>query len=299
MEFENKEAVLEVAEDTADAIDMASTPTPLELEANDGLVVEEDAAKDTLPGSDIVVVEEEQAACDTDWANDKDYSKFIDYLSDKLNQIPKHSGQTIPGCERALSYCKDLQSELSKAMRGDLGGKIDEQKADDMYKDLNNKIDRLSTQIDKLRTGASTQNKVFAAPEVRLVVDGRCDKCEGEVPTWHDVENDRVVCLKCNAVLGSGEMTKVAGTPVINVYVSPFERAIIGSLVNGSVSGGKNMEELFDKLDGKYKFSDREKLSIAQLLADYGFGMLLDRVKFGDKDKEDKNDGEFITNYNA
>jgi hypothetical protein len=255
------------------------------------LVVEEEK----LPGSDLVVTEEpEQAAKDTDWANDGDHSKFTQYLKDKLSKIPQHSGQSIPGCERAISYCKDLSNQLMKAVRSDLHGKLDEVEMDKHYKQLDDMISRLKAQIDKLRANTST---VHAAVESQLIVEGKCDTCVGDVPTWHDVENDRVVCLKCDAEVGSEGLHKVANTPKLNTIVTAFERAIVGSLVNGAVSGGKNIELLWDKLDAKYKFSDREKLSLAQILSDYGFCQILDRVKIGDGDSD--NNGELARNYHA
>jgi hypothetical protein len=249
-----------------------------------------------LPGSDAVVVEEEeQAAKDTNWADDKDHSKFRSHFEESLTKGPPHSGGSIPGCERYIAFTKNRLNELSKAMRSDFQGAIDEAWADGMYKKLQDDSEKLESHLDKLRT--NTSHKTMAAVQTRLIAEGKCDKCEGDVPTWHDIANDQVVCLKCEAVVGSEGLTKVAGTPVINVFVSAFERAIVGSLVNGSVAGGKDMNLLYEKLDGKYKFTDREKLAIRQLVADYGFPQILDRVKIDDGDNE--NDGELARNYHA
>lgn len=263
-----------------------------EMSASD-FVVEE--PKETLPGSDITVEEEpEQAAKDTNWLDDKDHSKFLPYFEEKINKIPKHSGMTIGGNERALSYVKDLQNELTKAMRSDLEGKIDEDKADKLYKKLDDMSERLENQINKLRT--STSHKMFASPQFRLITEGKCENC-GDVPTWCDTENDKVVCLKCNSEVGKG-LEKVANTPVINVFITPFERACVASIVNGAVSNGKNIEELYEKLNKRYKFTDREKLSLGQLLMDMGYSsIVLDRVKMDENDGE--NDGELARNYQA
>lgn len=271
-------------------------PQATTIDETSDFVIEEDAQM--LPGSNTIVEQKaEDAPKETDWENDGDHSKFKSYFESKFHNVPRHSGQTIPGCERACSYCKDLLRELSKAMRSDLGGKIEEGWADQVYKKLNDHVEQLENAIDKLRANTSTKNKVFASPQVNLLVEGKCDRCDGDVPTWHDVENDRVVCLKCNAVVGSEGLEKVANTPHLNVYISPFERAIVGMLINGACAGGKNIEELWDKMDKKYKFSDREHLSIRQILADYGYPLILDRAKINENDGE--NDGEMSASYQA
>lgn len=251
--------------------------------------------EDKIPGSDAVMeVEEEQSAKDTDWENDQDHSKFPAYFEQKINSIPKHNGQNIPGVERALSYCKEMLNVLSKAMRSDHEGKIDEVWADKQYKSVQDMIDRLEKHRDKLRSG--TSHKTMASPQVRLIAEGKCDKCNSNVPVWHDVENDRVVCLTCNAEVGTEELVKVANTPVINVYITAFERACVSSMINGAVSQGKNIEETFKKLDSQYKFTDREKMALRQLVADYGFAMPpMDRSR----DEKDDEPSELMKNYSA
>ena len=266
--------------------------------AQDQIVVVEEAVPEAnkVPGSDAVleVVEEEQQAQDTDWANDKDHSKFVGYMEARIKNIPRHSGNTIPGCERAVSYLKDCQNELRTAIRSDLDGKIDELVVDKLHKELQEMIERLEKQIEKLRVNGAVK---VANVQVQLVTAGECNRCGAGVPTWHDVENDRVVCLKCDAEVGSDDLTKVANTPKLTVFISAFERAIVGTLIDSAVSNGKNIEEVYDKLDKKYKFTDRERLAIVQTVADYGFPCILDRAKIDDKDNQ--NDGELMRNYSA
>jgi len=267
-----------------------------EMHSEDSLVIEEESK---VPGSDTIIeVEEVQEAKDTDWANDKDHSKFVSHLKNKLTKIPKHSGNTLPGCERAIFYLKDLQNELSKAMRSDLEGKIEEKEADDLYKDINKKIELLENQINKLRTNTITQNRAFASiPQFKLVSEEKCNKCNSIAPSWHDVENDRIVCLNCESSISTGELNKVAATPYLQVHINAFERAIVGTLINASVSNGKNIEDVYHKLNDKYKFTDREKLSLQQILSDYGFPILMDRAKIEENNGE--NDGELARNYPA
>ena len=261
------------------------------------IVVEE--PKEIVPGSSCVFYEEEEDAVIDEpktWENDGDHSRFIDYAKDKITKIPKHSGETIPGCERAKAFLKNLDSEISKAMRSDLDGIIDEQEVDGLRKKIKDMMERLDKQIKKL------QGSKKAALDVRLVSEGHCDKCNSSAPMWHDAVNDRSVCMSCEGeiVRQNDGLEKTAGTPVINVYVSSFERAIVGTMINSKVSAGRNIEETYDRLKNKYNFTPREELSIQQLVADYGYPVFKDRGLLNEPSDPASGDGvDWLTNYQA
>lgn len=264
----------------------------------ESFVVEDDAfdgaVDNTIPGSTSQYVEDApEEEKPKDWANDKDPGSFLDYAKDKLTKIPKHSGETVHGCERAKSYIKSLLAELSKAMRSDYDSKIDEAEAEQLSQYCNDGIDRLNKQIKKLTGKKANLN-------VKLVSDGHCDKCDSHAPMWQDIENDRLVCMSCENTEAGDKMVKEANTPVLNVYVSAFERAIVGTLINSTVSGGRNIEETYDKLKKKYAFTDREELAIQQLVADHGYPIIKDRGLIGEKeDQATGNTVDFQTNYQA
>ena len=244
-----------------------------------------------VPGSNTPFVEVtedevEQKAEDveTDWEHDQDHSKFLKYFDSKVKNIPRHSGNTVLGCERAISFLKAVLNELSKALRSDLDGKIDEQAAEDRHKDAQNMIDRLEQQVSKLKGVGKV-----AELEVRLVSEGHCDVCNSEVPMWHDVVNEEVVCLKCNAEKG---LEKTATVPKINVYVSAFERAVVGTIINSTVSAGRNIEETYVHLKNKYNFTPREELAIQQLVEDYGFPIFKDRGRLNENSDPASNEGK-------
>ena len=264
--------------------------------------------EDLVPGSTVKFeedkAEDQQPAPQTDWAKDGDHSKFIAYIVTKKNSIPKHSGETIPGCERALHYLKSLNLEISKAMRTDLKGLIDEQQVDAIRKEIDTMVERLDKQISKLQG-----KKRKADLEVRIVSQGQCDKCSCETPMWHNVQENKLVCLSCNAEsdLEGGcsdcdeGLEKEAGAAKFNVYVSAFERAISGMLINAVVSGGHNINEVYDTLKKKYALTPREELSIQQIVADSGYAMYFDRGRIGDKeqDQSDSNGVDWNTTYFA
>lgn len=267
---------------------------------DEALVVEEEpVVVDMIPGSDTMFTEDapvvEQKA-ETDWPNDGDHSKFIVYIRDKIAKIPKHSGETIVGCERAKAYLKALDNEISKAMRSDLEGVIDEREIDAIRKEIDKMVERLDKQIKKLR--GSKQ----ASLDVRLVSEGFCDKCNASAPMWNDVARDKLVCMSCEAetMKDDDAIEKTAGTAVINVYVSAFERAIVGTMINSKVSAGRNIEETYDRLKNKYNFTPREELAIQQLISDYGYPVYKDRGLLNEPSDSSAGDGvDWQTNYYA
>lgn len=272
---------------------------PREMEEEPEIVVEEEELSPAMvfvPGSDKPFEEkeeeeeEEQEAKDTDWANDKDPGKFTGYMKDKLTKIPRHSGNTIPGCERAAAFLKQCENELSQAMRSDIDGKIDEQEIDTIRRQIRVWVDRLEQQIERLKKNA--------AFEVRLVSDGECKKCGSIAPMWHDIKNDSSVCLRCESNEKHESMEKTAATPVLNVYITPFERAVVGIMINSQVSAGHSIEDTYDKLKNKYNFTPREELAIQQLVADYGYPVFKDRGLLNEpSDPAAGNGVDWMTNY--
>lgn len=261
---------------------------------------EEDTAPDMrVPGSDVQYVEDVEQPKEekvTNWADDGDHRKFLDYLNDKLTKIPRHSGETVPGCERAKAYLKSVDNEISKAMRSDLNGHIDEQEVDRSRKGITDMMERLDKQIKKL------QGTKRAALDVQLFSSGHCKKCASAAPMWHDKASDRMVCMHCEAeeLRTDEQLEKNASTPRLNVYMTPFERAVVGIMINSKVSAGRNIEETYEKLKNKYNFTPREELAIQQLIADHGYPVYKDRGLLNEPSDPAAGDGmEWQTNYQA
>ena len=258
------------------------------------VIVEDDASDNLIPGSKTQYLEdapEQEEKKNTNWADDGDHEKFIEHIQTKITKIPQHSGNTIPGCERALSYLKAIESEISKAMRSDLDGKVDEQKVDDIRKDIANMCSRLDNRINQLKKKASVV-------QAQVYFDGTCAKCGSTAPVWHDVVENKDVCVNCEEE--SGELSKKASTPVLKVFMTPFERAIVGIIINATVSGGKNMEETYNKMKNKYSLTPREELAVQQLIFDHGYPYFKDRGLLNeDSDPASGNGVEWQTNYQA
>lgn len=68
----------------------------------------------------------------------------------------------------------------------------------------------------------------------------------------------------------SGLTKKATKSSNFTYFVNPFIFGLARTMINGKVSQGKNIEDLFEKLDKKYKLNDREKLELYYVLNDMG-----------------------------
>ncbi len=123
-----------------------------------------------------------------------------------------------------------------------------------------------------------------AAPE-----DGNCPTCK--IKLWATDEGV-MECIACEEVF-DGQIKKEAGTPKVQLIMTPFERAICGIITNGVVSQGRNAEETYAELKKEYKFNNRDELSIQQLLTDLGYPVARNFMA------SPHSNVEFATNYNA
>jgi hypothetical protein len=106
--------------------------------------------------------------------------------------------------------------------------------------------------------------------------------------------------MSCESAESGDGWQKTAGTPALNVYMTPFERAGVVTIINATVSGGKNAEEVYEKLKNKYNFTPREELAFQQLIADHGYPVYKDRGLINEPASPSSGDGvEWQTNYHA
>lgn len=285
-----------MVDDMAEDEYLSDDPMTLEVSEDEPGDLAEDNYMDTVPGSDKEFVtynpDDTMEVREKNWEKDKDSSKFIQYLEDALTKIPRHSGKTIPGCERATAYVKDLDNQAGKAMRSDYSGDIDEEALDKIRQDMQKMVDRLENHIERLQKNAGEQ-------KVRFISEGVCKKCNSNAPVWHDVGNETSVCISCDTN-ESDSIEKTAGLPVLKVFMTPFERAVVGTIINSKVSGGRNIEETYEKLKSKYNFTPREELSFQQLIADHGYPVYRDRGLINEPTDPSSGDNvEWQTNYYA
>ncbi len=197
------------------------------------------------------------------WLETHDVEKFHEFLQEEMNRIksPLAARSSLSEMERAYNQWLELDKNVSKALRSDYESKLDVPSIDKQRALIQSNID----QLQYLLNGVKNMKKR--------------SKSEG------------------------GEMVKEANTPKhtgLQTIMSLFESAIVRSLINGVVSGGRNMEELFEIAKEKYDITDREELAIFQAITDLGYPTFKDRLRIGDKDQDvsdSENFGEWQSQY--
>ena len=258
---------------------------------SDGLNVVE--TRETIPGSsafvdeiddEIKVKPKEAPVKVKNWQDDRAVDNFTDYIKDSYpHKIPKHDGKSIVGAERAIRWLTNFGKEISEAVRKDDSGVLDDALLEEIRVSVMKDILLLKEHVKKL-------DKAFKG---RLKKKAGLD--EGLMKYAEEIE------IAYNHELNS-EIKKVAAHPKLYIMVSEFERAISGIIINSVISAGKPLEEVYDFLKEKYKLTDREELSIMQVIMDSGYPMFKDRGTFSSKNSKDsgKTHGiEFIKNYFA
>jgi hypothetical protein len=272
--------------------------------------------KNIIPGADLLIVlpDEESEADDkreTTWEDDSDHSKFIAYLERKLGMIPRHSGTTTVGCERAIAYLRKLDREISRAVQTDENNVIDEEAAEEIRDKISDFIDKLDSAYDKLQSKRTSRMKKKSSVRIGNTVvarikDGQdigyyipCDFGDGEELLRVAVEEPTDGQVQTFAVGEDASMVKEA-TAKIYLFEDPFLHAITRLLINSHVSAGRDIEQSYEKLKEKYDFTPREELSIQELLRLKGFPVFKDMGRLGeDQDPSDGKGVDFSTVYQA
>lgn len=228
------------------------------------------------------------------WIDSQDAKDFEPFLIGEMKRIKPPSAciGRRNEAERALGQNKKLDSYISRALQSDWDGKIPIDSIDRMRHQLEQNIEALSRMLDAHKEMKKQRRQVR-----RRASDGStCHACSA--PLWEDGTDK--VCLAC----GQDGLKKEAGTPHfegLQYQISAFERALTGTLINSVVAGGRDIEEMFDKLKKKYKLTPREELAIQQVMADMGYPVFKDRARIGeDQDPTDPDEPrEWQTQYHA
>lgn len=233
-------------------------------------VSEDSDEEDEEPEEEVKLDENEakKAANNEKWNwSSKGADGFIPWVKDRLDSIPKHSGMDTAGIERAISYMDRLDGEISKAMRLDIDGDLDANKIEDVRSKIDDGLDRLHDRLDKIKKSKKIKRKKTATDET----------------------GERLI----------KEAQKITGVQGTFVTVPLAVSAIARICVNGVVSAGKNLDDLFFKLAAKYDLTQREQSEVAWLLQDMGFPLRGDRGFFPDEevDVESSDNYEWIANY--
>lgn len=230
------------------------------------------------------------------WMQTQRPQDFLPFLLHEFKRIePGIRARGKSEIERALGQLKRLNNLVSKALQGDYDGEIDIAQVEPLRQRIEDAMDRLQANLDAMAEMAKKRKQMMRGPNRRRGSDEQlCSDC-GTV-LWR--EGSEASCLVCDGLVKEATTPRYQG---LQYQISGFERAIIGTLINGKVSGGRNIEDLYDKLRKKYSITDREELAIIQAMADMGYPEFLDRAKIGEPvdPSDEENIGEWQAQYYA
>ena len=203
-----------------------------------------------------------------DWAS-KGPHGFVAWVKEKIESVPKHSGYDSAGLERAMAYMDKLDSEISKAMRMDLDGELDANKVEEVRAKLDDGIARLQSRLDKVRESKKSSRKKKKSAEIQ--------PAEGLVK----------------------EAQKILGVTGVYIMAPLLISGIARICINGTVSAGHDIADLYQRQVAQWKLTDREQFELKQLLFDMGFPMPYDRsiIANEDFDPASEDNYELMPNY--
>lgn len=261
--LENDEPVL--------AIDLGDLPGAPPGTEDPKMEVEEDVDSEKSSESSEKKSSDSNDAKDTakkdnwDWKS-KGFGNFTVWVRDRFQSVPKHSGYSEAGLDRAKAYLERLHGEISKAMRSDIDGELDSDTIAKIHEQIEEGIERLEGRLEKVKGG---KKKKRAEDEQSGLVK----------------EAQKVFGIKSGVVI------------TVPLFISTLARV----LVNGAVSAGKDIEHSYELMVKKYKLTDREKIELIQIVQDMGFPTIRDRSLLPDEvlDPESTDNLDYSANYKA
>jgi hypothetical protein len=201
------------------------------------------------------------------WAS-RGMGNFLNWLKEMVDGVPRHSGYDTTGLEKAIAYFEALDKEITKAMRQDYRNEIDAAKAERAREQIETGLERL---VDRLEKVKSTKYKRHAKKK----------------KSW--AEN-------VGLIKEAQKATNITGiTITVPLLISRIARVCI----NGMVSAGHDLEDLFASQVKEYNLDKREQAELSQLLADMGYTVWQDRgVQVGKPvDITQSDNKDWVANY--
>jgi hypothetical protein len=171
-------------------------------------------------------------------------SQFLPWLQGMFGTIPKYRGHETSGVERAIAFLERLDSCISRAVRNDLKDELDISQVENARKEIREGVKRLKERLERLTVGTK-KKKVKSSTEYQ----------------------DMIV----------KEAQKISGVNRTTITVDILLARVAKVCINGMVSGGHDIEKVFDAQVKKYGLNVREQASVLQLLEDFGYAIRRDR----------------------
>jgi hypothetical protein len=194
---------------------------------------------------------------------------FIAWVKSRCDDVPKHSGQDSAGLERAMAYLDKLDGEISRAMRMDLDGELDANQIEKVRSMIDDGIARLHDRLDKVKKVKKSKRSKKKTSDFDI--------------------GDTLV----------KEAQKITGVGGVMVVVDLLTSRIARTMINGMVSGGHDINDIFVQQVKEYGLNKREQACVRQLVQDMGYALREDRGYSPDEDYDfaDSSNADFSANY--
>src|SRR5271165_5351164 len=202
---------------------------PLEVSTEDPVEVESKGKgkkdKNDLQGEELEVQDP--------WKS-PDPKNILTWVHDRLQNLPRHTGQETTGIERTIAVMKRINQEISKAIANDYNGEVDIGRLEEARKEIFDGIHRLEEAKEKLDNGY--KGKKAVVDEDGLVKEAKQDRIGGIIIT-------------------------------VPILISRIAKVCINSMV----SGGKDIERTFDAQVKEWNLDKREQAELMELLENMGY----------------------------
>lgn len=223
------------------------------------IVVEEDAENKQ---------ENKQPKNKWDWSY-HGHDHFIDWVKQMFNNVPKHSGYDSAGLERAISYLQKIDDEISRAMRNDFEGKLVAEVIESIREEIDKGLDLLEKRLEavqeKKKSSKNNKKSSFFGEDNSLIKEGQ----------------------------------KITGVKGVYITAPLLISRIARICINGSVSAGHSIEEIFKSQVKEYNLDKREKAEVLELLDAMGYAIRMDCGFSAEEqpDYEEENKRDMATNF--
>src|SRR5574337_449926 len=270
-------------------------PEPLEVSEEPIHVEEGEDANDAKKGK----------GKDNKWDLLKDGPKgFVACIKERLDSVPKHSGYDSAGLERAISFMEKLDSEISKVMRTDLDSELDANQVEKIRSQLDDGLSRLQGRLDKVKSSKkSSRKRKKTAQDLSVQINEVLNRWsdedindyvqEASVPGEIWDAKKAIVQIANNGeepgfegIVIIKEAQKIMGVQGVYITVPLLIARIARICVNGTVSAGHDLEDLYNRQVKKFGLNEREQAELMQLLFDMGYPLRQDRGFMPDDDLE-------------
>jgi len=253
-----------------------------------------------------------------DWSKHGPHG-FVAWVKERLDGVPKHSGYDSAGLERAMAYMEKLDSEISKAMRMDLDSELDANQVEKIRSQLDDGLSRLRDRLDKVKDSkkSSKKKKKTAAdlqPQINKVLERFADEDLQAYVADTTLPGEEWTAEKCIVqIANNGEepgyedssltkqAQKIMGVSGLVITVPILISRIARVCINGTISAGHDIEDLYKRQVDRWSLTDREQAEVQQLLFDMGYPLRQDRGFMPGDDLEvfDTDNMDWAANYRA